>query len=216
MFKHFAILIVFIGLTTFSAHTQNTSFKPMGDTDAKAFTKKAAAASAKLTSLQCNFTQKKNISVLSEVITSKGKLLFKAENMLRWEYTSPYFYLFILNNDKVFLKNDNSSQQFDVKSNKLFKEISSLMVNGIRGDKLIDESKYQVQFFENSSQVMVKLFPKNKEMKSLISAIQLYFNKTTYLVNSLDMNEQSGDVTSIVFTDMVLNQQLSDEKFTVH
>jgi outer membrane lipoprotein carrier protein len=198
-----------------SALSQDGVYKSVAEKDMPLFKSKIEKASASLTTLQCSFTQKKIISVLSESVVSKGKLLYKAGTKLCWEYSSPYYYLFALNGEKVFIRNDKTTSQFDTKSNSLFKEISLLLLNSISGSGLIDPKKFDVGFYESSSLLRVKLIPKNKTLKSLLDTISLYFEKTTYLVQKIEMIEPSGDATTIVFSDVKLNQPISDENFVV-
>jgi outer membrane lipoprotein-sorting protein len=195
---------------------QDAAFNQILNDQIPFYISKIENASASLTTLQSSFTQKKSIAILKESVVSKGTLLFKKDNKLCWEYTSPYYYLFVLDGDKVFIKNDKSTSQFDTKSNALFKEISLLLVNSISGTGLIDPKKFDALFYESETQVQVRLTPKNKTMKSFLKTIILNFEKKSYLVSSIEMLEPSGDTNIIVFTEVKLNQPISDEKFVVH
>lgn len=198
-----------------SASAQDVVLNPVAVSEMPSFIGKIEKASASLTSLQCSFIQKKTLTVLSESVISKGKLLYKNGNRLCWQYSSPYFYLFALNGDKVYIKNEKTTSQFDTKSNALFKEISLLLLNSIKGTGLIDPKKFDVSFYESATILKAKLTPKNKTLKSLLSTIALYFEKTTYLVHTIEMIEPSGDATTIVFSEVKLNQPISDENFVV-
>jgi len=198
-----------------SASAQDFSFKPASISERSAYTASISKASSSLTSLQCSFTQTKQIAILSESVVSKGRLLYKKENKLSWEYLSPYPYLFTLNGDKVTIKNDKSTKQFDTRSNALFKEISLLLVNSVSGIELIDAKKFDVSFFQNAKLVQVRLTPKNKTLKSMLTTISLNFDKTTYMVQTIVLTEAMGDTTTIVFSDKKINQPIDDEKFMV-
>ena len=58
--------------------------------------------------------QTKHLSVLKDKMVSKGRMCYKKSDRLRWEYTSPYTYVFILNGNEVLLKNKNRSDIIDV------------------------------------------------------------------------------------------------------
>jgi outer membrane lipoprotein-sorting protein len=135
---------------------------------------------------------------------------------LCWEYSTPYYYLFALKGEKVYIKNDKSTSQFDTKSNSLFKEISMLLLNSISGSGLIDTKKFDVSFFENQALLEVRLIPRNKTLKSLLNTITLYFEKASWLVQKIEMTEPSGDLTTIGFSEVKLNQPVSDENFVAH
>jgi outer membrane lipoprotein carrier protein len=209
------IFLFLIFLLCISVGAQDDTFKLVEGTRTPYYIEQIGKASASLTTLKCSFKQQKTIAVLSENVISKGNLLYKKADKLCWEYVSPYYYLFALNGDKVYIKNEKSTSQFDTKSNALFKEISLLLVSSISGAALIDPKKFDVSFFDNSTAVKMQLKPKNKTLKSLLSTITLYFEKTNYLVHSIEMIEPLGDATIIVFSEVELNKPVSDEKFVV-
>ena len=167
-------------------------------------------------SLECHFIQKKNISVLSETMTSEGVMYFKKENSLRWQYNKPYRYLFILSGGKVLIKNESRTDKFDTNSNKMFKEISELMIGGVRGNMLVADKKFSSQYFVGNSTVLVKLIPKSKDLKKMMSGINLTFGKTDWLVKSIEMQEQGGDNTIITFTEKNVNKKISDDLFRIN
>ena len=209
------ILLILVIFRCGSVSAQDVDFKLISKSEIAPYTASISKASASLTSLQCSFTQTKNIAILAESVVSKGKLLYKKENKLCWEYVSPYYYLFALNGDKVYIKNNKSTKQFDTKSNALFKEISLLLVNSVSGIELIDPKKFDVSFYENAKMVQARLTPKNKTLKSMLSTIALNFEKTTYMVQTIVLTEPLGDSTTIIFSDKKINQPIDDEKFMV-
>ncbi len=46
--------------------------------------------------IDADFVQEKKVDILENIITSKGKFLFKQKNSLRLEYTSPSYYLVVM------------------------------------------------------------------------------------------------------------------------
>ena len=63
--------------------------------------------------------------------------------------------------------------------------------------------------------MQVRLTPKNKTLKSMLTTISLNFDKTTYMVQTIVLTEAMGDTTTIVFSDKKINQPIDDEKFMV-
>ena len=54
-----------------------------------------------VSSIQCDFSQTKTMKMLKKTMTSNGVMYFKRDNKLRWQYTSPYDYVFIINGNQV-------------------------------------------------------------------------------------------------------------------
>ena len=190
--------------------------KPATAAQKKEILSNMESQAAKTSTLTCRFVQKKNISILSETVTSEGMMYFKKENKLRWEYNKPYSYLFILNEGTVSIKNNKRVDQFDTKSNKMFQEISEIMIGGVRGTLLTDNKKFITQFLDGEKIAIVKLIPKNKEMKQMMSAITLTISKSDWLVKSIEMEEQGGDNTIITFVQKDVNKNLSDNLFRIN
>ena len=94
---------------------------------------KVNKSTSAITSMQCNFTQTKSMKMLSKKMQSAGVMYYKKTNKLRWQYTSPYDYTFVLNGDKVHIKSSKSSQKIDVQRNKMFRQITNIILTTITG-----------------------------------------------------------------------------------
>ena len=179
------------------------------------FKQKLAEVSKSVNTIQCDFTQEKHLTVLSDKIISSGTFCFKKENQLRWEYTSPYKYLIIFNKDKVYIKDDHKSNQYDMGSNKAFNEINNIMTGAVQGKLLQDETKYKPLFYENNKYYLAVLSPTDKNMKDYIKSIFLYFDKKTLSLTMIKMLELSDDYTLIKFSNRKQNIVISPDKFII-
>ena len=208
-------IIVFLFLAI-SNVVWSQNLKLATDDQKKEIISQMTHASAIANTLECRFIQKKTISVLSETVTSEGLMYYKKEDKLRWQYNKPYSYLFILNRGKVLIKNENRTDKFDTNSNKLFKEISEIMLGSVRGNLLIGNKKFSSQYFVGTSVNVIKLTPHNKDLKQLMQAINLTISKTDWLVKSIEMQEKGGDNTVITFTEKNVNKTISDDLFYIN
>ncbi|MFN8283428.1 MAG: outer membrane lipoprotein carrier protein LolA [Chitinophagales bacterium] len=180
--------------------------------DLPAFKKAFADASKKVNSIKCDFIQEKNLSVLSEKITSKGSFMFKKQNMARMEYTTPFKYLLIINGDKVFIKDEQKSNTFSSKSNKLFENINKIMIDCVQGTAL-DNSNFTSTVSENEKQYLLELTPTMKKMKDFIKKINIFIDKKDFSVNKFDMIDASGDNTTLTFINKQFNVGVTDANF---
>lgn len=207
------IIISIIIISIFFNHSLFAqSFTTMKDISS--FKAKLQEASKITKTVESDFVQEKNLSVLSDKIISKGHFCFKKENNVRWEYMQPYKYLIIINNDKIFIKDDEHKKQYDAQSNKMFKQINDFMVGCIQGSILSSDKEYKITFFENDKNYYVKLVPLADKMKQIMSEIQIYFDKKDFSVSKLKMVESGGDYTNIEFSNKKLNIDIPNEKFS--
>lgn len=188
------------------------TFKQVKDTSA--LKQKIEAMSQTINSIESDFTQEKNLKVLSEKIVSKGHLIFKKENLLRWEYYSPSKYLIVINKNKVFIKDEKKTTKYDMNSNKVFKEINDIMISCVQGT-IFKSNKFKTAYFENDKSFKLELIPTTKNMKDSFKKINLYFDKNLSSVAKIEMIETSEDFTLIEFINKKLNAAISENSFII-
>ena len=105
-------------------------------------------------------------------------MYYKKADKLRWQYDVPYKYIFVLNGDKVFVKNENRTDEFNTSSNKLFREISELMVGSVSGAMLTTTNALLQPSGLMLKWLKLPLSPK-QELKQLMSSIVLPLPRAT-------------------------------------
>jgi len=187
----------------------------MTEKEKTAFITEMQAASKTTNSLQCNFIQKKEMSMLAEASVSKGMMYFKALDAIRWEYTSPQAFAFIMNQGQSVVKNNKGTTVMDAQSSKMIKSMTEMILGMINGKGLIDNKNFSTEYYVNQTQTQIKLIPKNARIKMMFSSIDVIVDKKTYLAQQIEMKEPGGDVTTITLSNIKRNTVISDEKFTV-
>ena len=173
------------------------------------------AAAAEMTSLQCDFVQVKQLSLLQTALTSKGKMYYRGGDRLRWEYTSPYTYTFVLNGDRVMLKSSEKTDVVSVRSSRMFQEIARIMLNSVTGRCLADESDFKVTMYKADGQWEARLVPQQKEMAALFSEVRLHIDPKLRMVTVVELKERSGDTTRIEMKNVRKNGTIDDAVFSV-
>ena len=172
-------------------------------------------AASGMKTMQCDFTQTKHLKMLNDKMTSKGRMYYQQTNRLRWEYTSPYSYTFILNDDKVLLKNKQRNDVIDVNKNKLFREIARIMMNSVVGTSLTDDKSFQSTIATNGNEWIASLLPQRKDLKQLFQKIILHFSKKNAMVKQVELIERNGDRTVIELNNIRTNEKISADMFTI-
>jgi outer membrane lipoprotein-sorting protein len=206
----FLLLIIIAGI---SSSAQYTGYKQL--TDLINFKEQFTTAAKKTNSIKSDFKQEKNLSMLSEKITSKGKFWFKKDNLVRMEYNQPFQYLMIINKNNVFVKDGQKENTISTKSNKLFQQINKITVDCVQGTMLTNPD-FKVRVFENAKAYLMELLPSAKGLKDYFRNINVIVDKKDYSVSSIEMQELSGDNTIINFTNKELNVTIPDALFAIH
>jgi outer membrane lipoprotein-sorting protein len=182
--------------------------------DIPGFKMKLETLSDKVNTIESDFVQEKNLSVLANKIISKGHFCYKKENNIRWEYLQPYRYLIIISNGKIFIKEDQHQNQYDIQSNRMFQEMNKFISGCIQGDILKNEQEYQAGYFEDERNYFVTLMPRSEAMRKMLNEVQIWFDKNDLTVSRITMMEAGGDYTKIDFTHKLLNTTIPIEKFS--
>jgi outer membrane lipoprotein-sorting protein len=182
--------------------------------DVPGFKERLSEISGNINTIESDFIQEKNLSVLSNAIVSRGHFCYRKENNIRWEYFQPYKYLIIISNNQMFIKEDNNQKKYDIQSNKMFHEMNKFISGCIQGDILKNDKEYNIKYFEDSRSYFVTMIPNAPKMREMLNEVQIWFDKSDYTVTRVKMLESGGDFTKIDFIDKKLNTDIPVEKFS--
>lgn len=203
------ILKTLIFLFSVVAIGQNT---PLSEPEKKNFTQGVAIEAKNLESLSSDFVQTKYIQLMQESAVSSGKLYYKAPNVLKWEYSSPYNYMILFKENQLFINDNGDKSVTSLRSNKLFEKLVSLISGSVNGKLLADQENFDISFFRNGEKVSAVIIPRDQSLKQMFSEIILIFGKD-HRLNSVQLMEEEGDYTQIDFRNIKLNQQLNKAIF---
>ena len=203
------ILKTLIFLFSVVAIGQNT---PLSEPEMKNFTQGVAIEAKNLESLSSDFVQTKYIQLMQESAVSSGKLYYKAPNVLKWEYSSPYNYMILFKENQLFINDNGDKSVTSLRSNKLFEKLVSLISGSVNGKLLADQENFDISFFRNGEKVSAVIIPRDQSLKQMFSEIILIFGKD-HRLNSVQLMEEEGDYTQIDFRNIKLNQQLNKAIF---
>ena len=189
--------------------------QPVGAAESRKMIADVCTAAAEMTSLQCDFVQVKRLSLLKTDMTSRGKLYYKGGKLLRWEYTSPYTYTFVLNGDRVMLKSSEKTDVVSVRSSKMFQQIARIMLHSVTGHCLSEESDFRVTMYEADSEWEARLVPQQRELAALFSEVRLHIDPRLRMVTVVELCEKSGDTTRIEMKNVQKNEAIDDAVFSV-
>ena len=207
----FKIIIVFT-MSASSLFAQNKTFNKV--TNLEQLKTKIAEYSNKTNSIKSDFVQEKHLEILETPLISKGQFYYKKQNNIRWEYTTPLQYIIVIHNGKFTIKDETKVNEYDIESNKMFKEINNMIITSMIGE-IINNKDFTTFFFENNKYYLAKLKPNKKEIAGFISLIKIYFDKTDFSVSKVIMVETEHDYTQIVFKNKNVNTTLNESIFNI-
>lgn len=173
-------------------------------------------ASQAVESVQADFTQTKRLKMLNDAMVSKGRMWCTQPNRLRWEYTTPYASLFILNDNKVLFKNSKRSNTLNANRHKRIREMIRIMIPSNLGKVLSQKKDFHATVETTGNQHILTLVPQKKELKQMFARIVLYYDRKQAVVTQIEMFEKNGDSTTIQLSSIKKNIVINPSVFTLN
>ena len=170
-------------------------------------------AAASMQSMQCRFVQEKTSSMLAEPSVAKGTMHYAAPDRMRWEYTEPYAFALVVNGEQITKVTDGKAETLDGKSSRMYQGMVSLIMGSASGKKLFDATVFNVALYDDNELWRAEMTPKRRDMKRMFSQLVFRFDKKTNGISRVEFKDAGGDVTSIRFEDIKLNEVMDDNVF---
>ncbi len=209
--KKKTILLVLFVLLGVSVWAQNE--KPLTEIESQKVVAELTEAAASMQTLQCGFVQEKTSSMLAEPSIAKGTMHYSAPDRMRWEYTEPYAFALVANGEKITKVTDGTAEMLDGKSSRMYQGMVGLIMGSASGKKLFDTSVFDVMMFDDDTFWRAEMTPKRRDMKRMFSQLVFRFDKKTNGISRVEFKDASGDLTSIRFEDIKLNEAIGEKVF---
>lgn len=161
---------------------------------------------ASMKCMQCRFKQNKTMAMLAEPTVSEGIMNYIAHDILRWEYTSPYSFALVVNGQKITKITDGNEEVLDAKNGRMYQGIVKIILSSATGENLFDKTTFDIVFTDDGDLWKAEMTPKKRDMKRMFAMLTFYFSKSNNIISKVEMTEASGDITTIQFYDMKINE----------
>ena len=173
--------------------------------------KKVKLLSEQTKTISSDFTQYKHLDFLSNEIVTKGNLVFKAPDLVKWEYVEPFKYSVIFKNESLFVDDDGEKSDINLSSSKLFKQLNHLIINSVKGD-MFNDKEFKIDYLKISENFDIHFKPLNSKIEKYIKEFVILFSSKGEVLQ-IKMIEPTDDFTKIVFKNRVINKPVSDAVF---
>ena len=164
-------------------------------------------AADSIRTLKSDFIQKKDLKILKTPLISKGRLYYKAPDLLRWEYFSPLRSIMLKRGESInvyqFLEGAwkaDSSQAVEVRR-MIFAEINRWLKGRF------NEAGVFTPSYDSGPPIRLILIPK-EGFKPFLNRIELIFSERPGIIRSVEMIEPQEARTRIEFTNLEINAHI--------
>jgi hypothetical protein len=162
-------------------------------------------ASRTITSIQADFTQTKNMALLSRPLVSTGSFHYQQPGSLRWEYRSPLYSVLLLHRGS--LRRYIRGKQGLVADDTARLQSMALVLQEISawfGGRFDQNPDFSARLTGPPSRRII-LTPKSDGLKSIIAAIKLKLSDRPGVIEEVTIREGENNTTVLSFTGIVLN-----------
>ena len=183
------------------------------DNQNKIFSEIANSAS-QVETFSCDFLQEKHMSMLDNVLTSRGRLYYKRDKRLRWEINHPATSGFAVNGDqaKRWEGDSGRTQTFKVNQIPFIKVFTDQVFSWASADFKRLKKRYHIKVLSDDP-IKLMLLPISPQEKKYLDNFQISFATNASYVSAVEIHEPDDDFTRIQFFNTVINHPLNDSLF---
>jgi len=183
-------------------------------TETAAFEHSLGQATASTESIRADFSQEKSLSLLSEKINSSGKFWFHRKDKLKMEYLKPFSYTLILNADRIYIRDGEKETRLSASSGNAFRQVNHILIDCVSGNMLRNPD-FQYTVYQNPGHFLILLRPIARNLKAVYKNINIVLDKTDYSVTAVELDEISGDKTTLRFLNKEINVPIPETVFAI-
>lgn len=169
--------------------------------------------SAKIKTMQADFTQKKFMKILSKPLISAGTFYYANPDSFRWEYFRPLRSIVIThkNNTKRYIYSEGKMIEDKTGGVQAMKIVLNEVNNWIKGR--FDQNPSFKASFKEGANTTVTLIPVEKNMAGMIEKIEIDISRKTAAVKSVRIIENTNTFTQIIFRSVRINREINPSIF---
>ena len=166
--------------------------------------------------LQANFVQLKRSELLLEAVESSGVFLFRAPDLVRWNYLRPDSMIVLFADDTVTTYHPQQSYAERLKVSGKQRRF----VRVIAGTQPLDDltQNFAVTLADPGGETPYRLTlrPVTSMLKKRLRSVEIEVDRTLFLPVVVEYTEVDGDSTRYEFRNLVINAPIDDSKFRLN
>ncbi|MDZ4199016.1 MAG: outer membrane lipoprotein carrier protein LolA [Kiritimatiellia bacterium] len=157
--------------------------------------------------VQARFTEEKKIAILDRVLHMEGRMALEIPGKLAWRVEKPLRYKLTLKGREAFQWDEETRrvQRIPLAGNPVLEGVLSQMQQWFSGQFASLQADYDVQIISASPPQMAFRPRADRGVAKVIRRIEIRIQADGRYVEQIEMEDVSGDLTTIRFHDTVLN-----------
>lgn len=171
-------------------------------------------AAAQVETLSSQFRQEKYLSMFAETLQSSGQFYYQRPDQLRWELLQPVVSGFVLKGQKGrrWHARVKGSESFKLDQDPAMSLIAEQLFAWARADLDWLQQHYRIDMVSEQP-IRLRLTPPQGQTGGFLNHLMIQFAQSASYVAEVEIHEQDGDYTRIIFNDTQMNTPIESELF---
>ena len=169
------------------------------------------AKATEIQTLQGQFRQLREQAMFATPQESQGVFYYMADSLLRWEYTTPNSFGIIANGQNIKLLKDGKITSAE--NAHALQTMVNMIMQTISVNNLEDNTQFQIQTNVAGNETTLILTPKKRGARAMFTRMEIILDPSGILAKQVKMQEKSGDITTIIFSNLQLNKSIDKSLF---
>jgi outer membrane lipoprotein carrier protein len=166
-----------------------------------------------LRSLRADFVQLKQSALLLEAVESSGEFLFRAPDLVRWDYRLPEAMVVLFAEDMVTTFHPQQARAERLKVSKKQRRFVRVLSGTQPLDDLTTNFSLTLADPGGDAHYRLSLRPAGAMLKKRLRSLEIEIDRELFLPVVITYNEADGDSTRYEFNNLVLNPELDESQF---
>jgi len=203
--------IIFCALTGLGAESSN-SWKSAG-----ALFQTLEKNFSTIQTVQTKFTEEKKLKIFDRTVRLEGRLALESSGRLAWRVESPIQYVLVLKDDAAFQWDEETRkvQRLPFSGNPVFETIIAQIQCWFSGRFAALEADYDLQVLSEMPPRLVFIPRAGLMVARAIRQVTVSIREDQRYVEQIAIEDVSGDQTSIVFHETLLNEPIDPSAWEV-
>jgi outer membrane lipoprotein carrier protein len=166
-----------------------------------------------LKSLRADFVQLKQSALLLEAVESSGVFLFRAPDLVRWDYRRPDAMVVLFAEDTVTTFHPQQARAERLKVSKRQRRFVRVLSGTLPLDDLTSNFSLTLADPGGNAHYQLSLLPVGAMLKKRLRSLEIEIDRELFLPVVITYNEADGDSTRYEFNNLVVNPEIEDARF---
>ena len=166
-----------------------------------------------LQTLEAEFVQHKESDLLLDAVESTGVFLFRAPDLVRWDYRQPDAMVVVFAEDTVTTYHPDQARAERIKVSKKQRRFVRVLAGTQPLDDLTSHFSMTLADPGGQANYLLTLRPVGNMLSKKLRSVEIEVDRELFLPVVIEYNEADGDSTRYEFRNLTINPEIEESRF---